>query len=580
MNLKPEIRRLNTRYLVRVLSNKPFSWVFLISLFAFPTMLFGQSRNQEVTIIGQYQPTISDAFKINIAPSIKDTMVEMPNFTYFIQSNPIVTSYSIDPLEPVFLDIDPDEILRRNYLRAGYGNYATPMVEFFTNSLRSDKFSLGFHAKHISSTGQIEDNATSKYSKNDISLYAKRYLKNKVLSGKIYYKRDVVHYYGFNPADIPSVEFSDDDLKQKFSLIGANTGIESNYKRNKKLNYQASLNFYNLSDIYETSETFVGLKTNINGVKEYFNFVEEQELGADFEINYYNNQDSINSQGTLISNLKPYLKIQFDYFNLYLGVKGAVSADSSTEFHIYPAIKASYQVIPDYLRFYISASGGLDRNSYKSVTDINPWVNPTIGQKNTNTKYEIKGGVNGRLNMLIDYNFSVSYADVQDMLFFVNDYSPFSPETALPTGVKFIGIYDDAQVTTVSAGLSYEQAKKLNIMFSADYRNYTLKQEAKPWHKPAFTATLGAKYFFTDKISASGNLFYNSKIYALVSDGQSELVAERDGFIDINLGAEYRFTDRISVFLNLNNITATRYYRWYNYPSQRFNMMGGVTFSF
>ena len=52
------------------------------------------------------------------------------------------------------------------------------------------------------------------------------------------------------------------------------------------------------------------------------------------------------------------------------------------------------------------------------------------------------------------------------------------------------------------------------------------------------------------------------------------------GGFDWSAGLEYRFFKRWSAFVNLNNLIAYRYYRWYDYPTYRFNVMAGITFSF
>ena len=51
-----------------------------------------------------------------------------------------------------------------------------------------------------------------------------------------------------------------------------------------------------------------------------------------------------------------------------------------------------------------------------------------------------------------------------------------------------------------------------------------------------------------------------------------------DGVGDFNLGIEYRYTKMLSFFAKFNNIANMRYYRWERYPSQRFNLMIGLTF--
>jgi hypothetical protein len=555
--------------------------ILLLVLIALPQAANSQGRNQEVTIIAPYQPTISDAYKMTLMPTVKDTVVETPPMVYNINSTPIYSSYGIESLSPVFVEINPEETYRRSYLRAGFGNYMTPYAELFTNSLQSDKFALGFHARHLSSTGNIEDYATSAYSQNEASFYGKRYLKDKVLSAKLKYDRDVVHYYGFEPENYAGLDLSDDDLKQRFSLVGANIGLESNYKRGKKMHYAGLLDFYYLDDLYETNEMMVALDLNLNSKSEYFAFVEKQELGVDLAVDYYNNQDSILSQGTTIARLKPYINLDFGYLNFFIGVEGAMASDSSSDFYVYPDVKASYKVIPDYLRFYVSVTGGLQRNAYREITAVNPWVNSIFPLGNTNTKYNIKGGLTGTISQVLDYNFSVSYSDIENMLFFENDFSsPFNPETPINLGNKFTGVYDNVKLTAVNLELAYQQTERLRVMLTADYRHFEMTTQDKPWQTPAFIAKVSAKYLVVPKLSATADLFYNSSIYAQAYENNLPVIKKRDGFVDINLGAEYSFTDRISVFAQLNNVASVRYYRWYNYPSQRINVMGGLSFSF
>jgi outer membrane receptor protein involved in Fe transport len=540
-----------------------------------------KAQNQEVTIVAPYKPVISDAFKKSLNPVLADTLIEKPPVSYSISSEPVYTTYGISAIKPSLIDVETEEEMRRNYLRAGFGNYTMPYVELFTNSLSSEDFSIGFHARHLSSQGKIEDYGTSSFSQNDVALSVSRYLKKSVVSGKVYYDRDVVHYYGYKPAEFVNDSLSDDDLRQRFSTIGANFRIQSNKKRGNDVNYLVGLNLYHLSDLYETTEFKVGLQSNLNTKNEFFDFVDKQELGADLNVDFYNNQDSLISESTIMAELRPYLRLNFEFLDLTLGVRGVMASDSASDFYVYPDIRASYQVIPGFLRFYATVSGGLQRNSYRSVSMENPWVNPIFPVGFTSKKYDFKGGVTGKMNSTIDYNFSVSYAEIEDMLLFNNDFfTPFSPTVAQNLGNKFTGIYDDAKVTTVSLELGYQQTRFFNLLFRASYRDYQMATQAKPWHLPSVEASLSGRYFFTEKISFSGDLFFRSNTYAQIVEGSSLKVEEIKAFADLNLGGAYQINDRVSVFLNLNNVLGTRYFRWYNYPSQRINVMGGVTFSF
>jgi hypothetical protein len=558
-----------------------FVFTGLLALLTFTA--FGQGRNQEVTIIAPYQPTISDAVKMTIQPEIRDTVVKAPVMQYGISSQLISTNYEIQPLKPIFVQIDPEKILRRNYLKAGFGNYSMPYAEFFSNSLNSEKFSMGFHVRHLSSKGDIKDYPISAFSNNSASIYGKRYLKDKVFSADVYYDRNVVHYYGIRP-DIDTAIFAlpDDDLRQRFSLFGGDFSLASNTKGRGKTNYLAGLSFYNLADLYKTSEFFTGLKANLSSTNKVLDLANEEELGVDFGLNVFANSDSLQSQTNLMTSLKPYIRLNFDYLDLTLGVEGAMAADSGSSFYVYPHLKAFFKVIPDHLRVYFTATGGLTRNSFYSVSRENPWINPIFPLGFTSTKYDFKGGLTGKFNPLLDFNFSVSYADVENMLFFVNDYfSDFNPSVRANFANKFTGIYDDAQVTTISAEIGYEQAQKLNTLLVFSYRDYVLANEEHAWHKPSFEASLMARYFIVPQLSVTGELFFIGQTYGKIYSPIPEGTAERiDPYIDLNAGAEYRLSEKVSAYVQLNNMTATHYYRWQNYPSQRLNVMAGLTFVF
>jgi hypothetical protein len=102
----------------------------------------------------------------------------------------------------------------------------------------------------------------------------------------------------------------------------------------------------------------------------------------------------------------------------------------------------------------------------------------------------------------------------------------------------------------------------------------------RAWHRPNMELALTASYNLWDKILINAAIFGYGKYYVRQTDGAVFSAAKVKGFSDINLGLEYRYSKILSVFVNLNNLGFTRYYRWYNYPSERFNMLGGIKVSF
>jgi hypothetical protein len=74
---------------------------------------------------------------------------------------------------------------------------------------------------------------------------------------------------------------------------------------------------------------------------------------------------------------------------------------------------------------------------------------------------------------------------------------------------------------------------------------------------------------------------------ALVYEAGEDVIEENLQFAknlgiiaDVNIGAEYRYNKRLSAFIQFNNVASQSYQRWYNYPVQRFQVLGGVTVRF
>ena len=164
----------------------------------------------------------------------------------------------------------------------------------------------------------------------------------------------------------------------------------------------------------------------------------------------------------------------------------------------------------------------------------------------------------------------------------------FVTDTTTKAKNKFTVVYDNVQILNLKGEVTWEQSEKLDIILRGDYFNYTITNEMYAWEKPDYDLGLTAKYHYSEQLIFKADLFGLFKIYErdFVKETENNVVVTTvspqliNHIYDINLGAEYRFTKQLSAFLNLNNIGNYRYYRWYNYPSQRFNFLAGVSYAF
>jgi hypothetical protein len=180
---------------------------------------------------------------------------------------------------------------------------------------------------------------------------------------------------------------------------------------------------------------------------------------------------------------------------------------------------------------------------------------------------------------MFDLHVMISRAQIKNMPFYVND-------TSLLIENQFTAVYDDdAGLFEIKTELAYQFNEAFRSMFRFNYHQYsTSLKQAQPWHRPNYDFSVSLAYNMQNKILAGIDFIYYDEMYALdysLRNGKPILdpvyIRNRP---DLNLSLEYRYTKMFSFFVKLNNLASVRYYSWNNYPSQKFNVLGGLTCSF
>lgn len=535
--------------------------------------LRAQSGLDSMTIVsvGEYKPTIMDAAKINENPAFTDSTKKLPVSINGINSKKIYTGFDVEPIQPAQIEGDPLTKLYNALVKLGMGTYTTPYGELWFNSLRSKTSSAGLRVKHLSSSATLKDYGYAGFSDNEVSLYGKKFLKEHSLVGNFDYKRNVVHFYGY---DALLHDISKDSTFQRFNLLSGDVGLISHYNSEKRINHGVKLNYYNLSDKFGASEN------NIKAIGNVQTAIGKEQLKVNAAIDFYNYKTKLDTINNTIVSINPNFVSTGEKYRINLGFIAAMDMFVKTKFYFYPNVDLSYNVIDNIIIPYAGLTGGLHKNSYKSFTDRNPFVLSTLSMQNTNKKYEFFGGIRGTLSSTTSFNARASYSNVGDMAFFVNDTSELLQN-------KFDVIYDDGTLLNISGELAYQQREKLRLSLKGDYFSYKMKKELRAWYVPQVQVTFSANYNLRDKIVIKADLFYMDNQFAKTfesdttsSSGLKVVAKQLKGFFDANIGVEYRYTKKLGFFLNFNNIANVRYYRWSNYPTQRFSLMGGLSYSF
>jgi hypothetical protein len=549
-----------------------YKLLFLLILMCSSFLGFSQEVTKEVKVIKPYEPSISDAHKINELPQIDDTLKMEPEFDYKIKQIPVATSFDIQPIKPAKMVGEPLKKLYRSHIKAGFGTYATPYFDASITSLRSKEYAYGVKLGHFSANNKLKNKANEKvyagFNENNINLFGKVIFKDKTLDGNIDYDLNRYYYYGYNTTKFPSdsiVPLKKDELEmQKWNNIGFSTHLKSTHLDSLHVNYDIGLHYNYIKDEFDAKENLLQVSANIDY------FFEREFIGIDSRISYYKTDQTIDTVNYALVQFNPWVGAFGNKWQIIAGINTYFEQESA-EYNIYPRISLHYNIIDFFLVPYVEFSGRLQEVSYKTSLYENPFIKSGTNIKPFEIAKDITAGFKGNISSKIGFNMAINYQDINNQYFYVNDTSEYLEN-------KFTVLYDDISVFSFKGELSYKKTEKLNFLLKGEFFKYSLDNEKYAWHKPDYIVSLSSRYLLRNKFIITSDIFAISKRYAKSYNNTNGFV-ELEGTIDINLGVEYRYTKLLSAFVKLNNLTATKFYHYNQYPTQGFHIMFGLAYS-
>ena len=553
--------------------------IFTIAFILIFQSIYAQDLTNDVKVVAAYKPTISDAFKINFLPTFNDTATYKPDFEYSIESKQVKTDFVTEPIFPASMLGEPLTKLYRSTLKAGFGNYLTPMVDFTYSTLRSKKYMLGVKFGHLSSnssklklTNTIKSAAD--YSDNYAKIYAKQFFDHSTLSGDLYFSRNKVTNYGFNvdadEADTLNTYPLEGYLWQRFIDLGANIRFYSTHADSSSLHYNTALNLDYFQDAFAINQKSLKFET------EFEKFFENKLLGAEIEAEHFlrTNLMAETSNNSLVK-IKPFGSIFGENWKIKGGVNICTAIEDGTpEYFVYPMIDLEFNIAENIVIPYAGFNGDIISNDFKKISNENPFTMYDLKVKDSNQKMNFYGGFRGSLSAKTNYNLRASYTQLENAYFFVNDSSHLSYFEN-----QFDVVYDNVDLLNLYGEITYNPSKKLGFLLNGAYNKYLYQEfEEKAWHKPEYEVSFNTRYNLKDKIVIKSDIFVQGKRYAKSFESGTDFYTLKE-IVDVNLGVEYRYTNILSAFINFNNLTSSKYQKWNFYPSQRFNVMVGFSYS-
>lgn len=527
---------------------------------------------------------------VPIQPRMYEKLPVLPKPTGLSEYNYLVTSYPLN-LKPLDLKAEPSQKLYTpqrldlypGYVKAGYGNFASPLLEarYMGTEIADFNYSLQLNHQSFGKGPVLAEE--SKESHTNLGFDGSYFTDFVEVFGGLSWNQDSYQFYGLDP------NFMMDEN-------GQFTGFESNVLQAVEVkagirelekvgpfSYEGQLSFRNFNDSYMVKENQIGVEASGT-------FRPTEDWAGKVGLSYFStNPEDLNyAEKRTYFAIRPTVSYQYQAFNFTAGLNLVSENDSledkSSDFHVFPVLKASYQFAEEF-GFFGEFSGDVQRNTYYSFVNENPYLGPSEQLLNTIQNYKVEGGIEGQFQGAFSYRAAINMSRYNQMHFFVNNYTSNLVESDT---ARFSLVYDDkTTVFNINAELGYKFSDMYSLNSRLDLYQYDLGTQAEAWSRPTWELRVNNQITPIARLIVQANLNLMGGIKARGQD-LSDIVGETGPYevvklkpiADLQLKADYGITDRVSVFAEGNNILNGKNMRWLNYPVRGIQFIGGVAFKF
>jgi hypothetical protein len=543
--------------------------ILLVSLFA-PVLAMAQKPtgvdNQSQDVVKNFDARLIDAEKINVPPVLPAVDTTTKVQTYSIPNKVLTVEYQPPKMRPQSLPAQKLPPQYNGYAKLGYGFPNSPYGEAAYRFGDPSTYLIGAKIKHHSASADKSfENQRFANTEGELNgtFYAKAGL---AVDAKLGYDSKVRQFYGYDHDKIAAGTYTREGTKQYFNTFAASAKAYNSVRTVADINYSLGLGFSNMQDNYANAETdfnIIGEATKWFADKHPLTVV----IGGEFTTLSPKSEKTQNLNNIYI---KPSFTFKTDMLSLRVGANLISFKD---EFFPRPDIEANFNLAGKALAIFAGWKGDFTKNSYRNLTNYNPFIKPdTILIKNTD-KTEYYGGIRGSFGF-INYSAQAGYSNNRNLALFAAD--------TLDKYRRFNVIYDTVGIFNIRGAVTVHPTDKLEITGTVSQNVYKANKEKAAWGLPSLDVNVGAKY----TAFKSGDQLAVVKASLFVQNGVPYKAKNLDGFsrldplFDINLGGEYWFAKNIGVFLDINNLLNLKRQRWQNHPNFGLNVLGGVTARF
>jgi hypothetical protein len=546
----------------------------------------GEVKDQEFVIRKDRVLTVP------VQPRIYEKLPVMPQAKGITDFNYLANRYNLN-LKPLQLAATPAQKnyappklnLFPGFVRAGYGNFASPLLEirFMETEVRDFNYALQLNHQSFGKGPVLDEQ--SKESHSNLGFDGSYFLDLFEVYGGLKWKQDTYQFYGvdLDPLDNRADPIDLTFLGNVLNTIDLKAGIRE-IEKVGPFYYEAELSFRNFKDSYLVRESQFGFQAKgiVKPVDDWTG-----EVGLSYFAT--NPEDLDFSESRNYFAIRPNVSYNYGEFSFTAGLniisENDSIADKSSDFRIFPVLKASYQFAPEF-GFYGAFTGDVNRNTYYSFVMENPFLGPTNRLLNTVNNYKIQGGIEGQFQETFQYRAGIDVSRYNQLYFFVNNYTQ---DLLSSDEARFNLVYDDkVAVFNINAELGFKLSDVYSLSSRLDLYQYDLNQQPEAWHRPTWEFKVNNQVTPVDRLLIQANVNFMGGIKArgariesdaLIGTRQFEVIKLKT-IADLQLKVDYGITERISIFAEGNNLLNATNTRWLNYPVRGIQLIGGASFKF
>jgi hypothetical protein len=451
-----------------------------------------------------------------------------------------------------------------NYLKAGLGNYFTPLLEVGLHNKEGGRARYGMRYRHLSSRFGPVDKENSGSGQNDLRLHGEYTGTEMGTRGQVHYRRDAGRFYGY-PEGTPVLA---DTIRQIYQRFGFDLGVFTADIR-KPLQFGFDAGIGHIGDRFDARETSFDIGFNTS-------YILQENLKTDLELDIWHARYK---NPELISRTMVRMLPTFEITSEQLWIRGGINvvyADDTLNFkgktHLYPVLDLRYD-LEDWLGLFAGIRGDMEKVTLGSIADENLFIGPGTPIAHRSKRLEVLFGARGNILRSISFEAGLSMAAYKNFHFFANDTLDVS---------RFDVLYDGGRTRLVSPylSLSTQTPGKYGASARIQYFAYSTEQVARPWHRPKFETDLSLWYLFYGKVKASADLFvYTGMIgpgWTVPGDNQPP-ERKLEPIVDMNLRFDYLFSDKFGLFLQFSNLFNNQNAYFSNYIRRGLIGMVGIS---